>query len=278
MTHETADVQTENVGADTTIWQFCVVLPGAQIGERCNINCHVFIENDVVIGDDVTVKSGVQVWDGITLEDQVFVGPNATFTNDPSPRSKKHPETFDRTVVGHSASIGANATILPGLHIGHHAMIGAGAVLTKDAPPSYCVVRQSGKTSRLYHRRKDYPQSRSRRQGRQPVHTRRRYPCTPMIKFLDLQGINATYADELHDAAQRVIDSGWYLLGEEVESFEDDFSAYVGAEHTIGVGNGLDALRVILRAYKELGVMEDGDEVIVPAKYVHCLYSCDYRQ
>ena len=135
MIHETADVQTENIGAGTTIWQFCVVLPGAQIGERCNINCHVFIENDVVIGDDVTVKSGVQVWDGITLEDQVFVGPNATFTNDPSPRSKKHPEAFDRTVVGRGASIGANATILPGLHIGHHAMIGAGAVLTKDAPP-----------------------------------------------------------------------------------------------------------------------------------------------
>lgn len=135
MIHETADVQTEAIGKGTTIWQFCVVLPGAQIGARCNINCHVFIENDVVIGNDVTVKSGVQVWDGITLHDQVFVGPNATFTNDLSPRSKQHPEAFARTVVERGASIGANATILPGLRIGRHAMIGAGAVLTKDAPP-----------------------------------------------------------------------------------------------------------------------------------------------
>lgn len=135
MIHETADVQSVDIGKGTTIWQFCVVLPGAQIGACCNINCHVFIENDVVIGDDVTVKSGVQVWDGITLEDQVFVGPNATFTNDAIPRSKHHPEAFERTVVEKGASIGANATILPGLRIGHHAMIGAGAVLTKDAPP-----------------------------------------------------------------------------------------------------------------------------------------------
>ena len=135
MIHETADVQTDQIGEGTFIWQFCVVLPSAQIGARCNINCHVFIENDVTIGDDVTVKSGVQVWDGITLKDGVFVGPNVTFTNDGAPRSKQHPEAFECTVVEEGASIGANATILPGLRIGHHAMIGAGAVLTKDAPP-----------------------------------------------------------------------------------------------------------------------------------------------
>lgn len=135
MIHETADVQSSRVGAETTIWQFCVVLPDAEIGKRCNINCHVFIENDVVIGSDVTVKSGVQVWDGITLEDRVFIGPNVTFTNDASPRSKQHPEAFARTTVEEGASIGANATILPGLRIGRHAMVGAGAVLTKDAPP-----------------------------------------------------------------------------------------------------------------------------------------------
>ncbi|PEN12627.1 dTDP-6-deoxy-3,4-keto-hexulose isomerase [Longibacter salinarum] len=135
MIHETADVQSKAIGENTVIWQFCVVLPGAQIGANCNINCHVFIENDVVIGDNVTVKSGVQVWDGITLEDDVFVGPNATFTNDPSPRSKQHPDSFSRTVVREGASIGANATLLPGLEIGHHAMIGAGSVLTKNAPP-----------------------------------------------------------------------------------------------------------------------------------------------
>jgi acetyltransferase-like isoleucine patch superfamily enzyme len=135
MIHKSANVQTATIGEGTVVWQFSVVLPGAEIGANCNINCHVFIENDVVIGDNVTVKSGVQVWDGITLEDDVFVGPNATFTNDPSPRSKQHLDSFSRTIVREGASIGANATLLPGLEIGHHAMIGAGSVLTKNAPP-----------------------------------------------------------------------------------------------------------------------------------------------
>jgi len=135
MIHETADVQSDRIGQETTVWQYCVVLSGAVIGKNCNVNCHVFIENDVVIGDDVTVKSGVQLWDGIRLEDRVFVGPNVTFTNDPLPRSKQYPEEFDQTVVREGASIGSNATILSGLEIGRNALIGAGAVLTKDVDP-----------------------------------------------------------------------------------------------------------------------------------------------
>lgn len=134
MIHALADVQSENIGEGTTIWQFCVILPGATIGKNCNINCQVFIENDVVIGDHVTIKPGVQVWDGITLEDHVFVGPNATFTNDRNPRSKQYPEVFLRTVVKKNASIGANATILPGITIGEGAMIGAGSVVLRDVP------------------------------------------------------------------------------------------------------------------------------------------------
>ena len=135
MTHETSDVQSADIGEGTTIWQYCVVLPGAVIGRNCNLNCHVFVENDVVLGDDVTVKSGVQIWDGITLEDRVFVGPNVTFTNDPLPRSKQYPEAFDATVVRRGASIGSNATILSGVEIGQCALIGAGAVVTKDVDP-----------------------------------------------------------------------------------------------------------------------------------------------
>jgi len=135
MVHKTSDVQADDIGEGTTIWQYCVVLPEAVIGQNCNLNCHVFVENDVVIGDDVTLKSGVQVWDGITLEDGVFVGPNVTFTNDPLPRSKQYPESFDGTVVRRGASIGSNATILSGLEIGRHALIGAGAVVTKDVDP-----------------------------------------------------------------------------------------------------------------------------------------------
>ncbi|MGV3625168.1 MAG: WxcM-like domain-containing protein [Archangium sp.] len=132
--------ESKDIGAGTRVWAFAHVLPRARVGADCNICDHVFIENDVVIGDRVTIKCGVQVWDGITLEDDVFVGPNATFTNDPFPRSKQYPEKFARTVVKHGASIGGNATLLPGITIGAKAMVGAGAVVTRDVPPNAIVV------------------------------------------------------------------------------------------------------------------------------------------
>lgn len=132
--HPLADVQSNNIGKDTSIWQFCVILRDAVIGKNCNINCQVFIENDVLIGDNVTIKPGVQIWDGVTLEDYVFIGPNVTFTNDLTPRSKQYPESFVKTVVKKGASIGANATILAGNIIGKNALIGAGSVVTKDIP------------------------------------------------------------------------------------------------------------------------------------------------
>ncbi|MDQ1095115.1 MULTISPECIES: acyltransferase [Chryseobacterium] len=132
--HPLSDVQSENIGANTMIWQYCVVLKGAVIGENCNINCQVLVENDVLIGNNVTVKPGVQIWDGITIEDNVFIGPNVTFTNDLVPRSKKYPEAFVRTVVKKGASIGANSTIVAGNTIGENALIGAGSVVTKDIP------------------------------------------------------------------------------------------------------------------------------------------------
>ena len=132
--HPLSDVQSKDIGEGTTVWQFCIILEGAKIGSNCNINCQVFIENDVVIGNNVTIKPGVQIWDGITLEDNVFIGPNATFTNDLKPQSKNYPEKFLRTTVKKGASIGANATILPGITIGEDAMIGAGSVVLKDVP------------------------------------------------------------------------------------------------------------------------------------------------
>lgn len=133
--HPLADVQSDNIGDDTFIWQFCVILKGARIGRNCNINCMVFIENDVTIGDNVTIKPGVQIWDGITIEDNVFIGPNVTFTNDLNPRSKLHNKPFSKTIIKKGASIGANATIVAGNIIGEHALIGAGSVITKDVPP-----------------------------------------------------------------------------------------------------------------------------------------------
>ncbi len=138
--HAQAIVESEAIGEGTRIWAFAHVLPGARIGRDCNICDHTFIENDVVIGDRTTVKCGVQLWDGIALEDDVFVGPNATFTNDRFPRSRQYPAEFARTLVRRGASIGANATILPGLTIGEHAMIAAGAVLTHNAPPNAILV------------------------------------------------------------------------------------------------------------------------------------------
>jgi len=138
--HNHALVESEHIGENTRIWAFAHVLPGARIGRECNICDHVFVENDVIIGDRVTIKCGVQVWDGVELEDDVFVGPNATFTNDNFPRSKVYPERFNRTVIRKGASIGANATILSGITIGSGAMVGAGAVVTADVPPHSIVV------------------------------------------------------------------------------------------------------------------------------------------
>jgi UDP-2-acetamido-3-amino-2,3-dideoxy-glucuronate N-acetyltransferase len=140
MIHEKADVQSTDIGAGTTIWQFVVVLSDAKIGRDCNVCAHVFIENDVIVGDRVTIKSGVQLWEGIRIEDDVFIGPNVTFTNDKSPRSKIYPEQFLTTTVCKGASIGAGAVILPGLTIGMNAMIGAGSVVTRSVPTNAIVV------------------------------------------------------------------------------------------------------------------------------------------
>lgn len=143
--HERAMCESTFIGKGTRVWAFAHVLPEARIGEDCNVCDNVFIENDVRIGDRVTIKCGVQLWDGVTLEDDVFVGPNATFTNDIFPRSKKFPEKYARTVIRRGASVGANATILPGITIEQGAMIGAGAVVTRSVPPNAIVVGNPAK-------------------------------------------------------------------------------------------------------------------------------------
>ena len=133
MIHPLSDCQA-SVPDSTKVWQYCVVLPEAVIGEECNICSHCFIENDVVVGDRVTIKCGVQLWDGVRIENDVFIGPNVTFTNDKYPRSKQYPQQFEKTIVHKGASIGAGAVLVCGIEIGEKAMIGAGSVVTKNVP------------------------------------------------------------------------------------------------------------------------------------------------
>ena len=131
--HPQALVESPRIGPRTRVWAFAHVLPGAVIGADANVCDHVFIENDVIVGDRVTIKCGVQLWDGLRIEDDVFIGPNVTFTNDLLPRSKQ-PFTPLQTRVCKGATVGANATILPGLTIGQSAQVAAGAVVTRDVP------------------------------------------------------------------------------------------------------------------------------------------------
>jgi acetyltransferase-like isoleucine patch superfamily enzyme len=140
MIHSLSDVQTKNIGENTDIWQFSVVLPGAVIGDDCNICSHCFIENDVKIGNRVTVKAGVYLWDGMEIEDDVFIGPNATFCNDRYPQSKNKDFKLEKIIIKRGSSIGANATILPGVTIGENVIIGAGAIITKDVEEN-CIIK-----------------------------------------------------------------------------------------------------------------------------------------
>ena len=183
--HERGLCESDHVGDGTRVWAFAHVLPGARIGADCNICDHVFIENDVVVGDRVTIKCGVQLWDGVRLGDDVFIGPNATFTNDPFPRSKQHPASAPRRSLARGASIGANATILPGITIGARAMVGAGAVVTQDVPPHAIVV---GNPARIV----GYVDAREARRvaGRRGRATRRRRRACPGVALIRMTRVD----------------------------------------------------------------------------------------
>lgn len=143
--HPLTDVQTEDIGEDSRVWQFVVILKGATIGKKCNFCAHTFVENDVVVGDNVTIKCGVQLWDGLRVGNNVFIGPNVTFCNDKHPQSGNLDFTCLRTIVEDDVSIGANATILPGIRLGKGCVVGAGAVVTKDVLPGITVVGNPAK-------------------------------------------------------------------------------------------------------------------------------------
>lgn len=142
MIHPLSDVQSKNIGENTNIWQFCVILKNAEIGANCNICSHVFIENDVKIGNNVTIKNGVQIWDGIEIEDNVFIGPNVTFCNDRYPKSGNKNFKLEKIIIKKGASIGANSTILPGVTIGENAMIAAGSIVTKNVEKNTTLIQK----------------------------------------------------------------------------------------------------------------------------------------
>ncbi len=141
--HELSDVRTNNIGKGSTIWQFCVVMQGAIIGDDCNICSNCFIESDVIIKNRVTIKNGVYLFNSLEIMDDVFIGPNVTFTNDLYPRSNrrkdKHKKRYPVTRVLEGASIGGGSTILPGVVIGKNAIVGAGSIITKDVPENAIV-------------------------------------------------------------------------------------------------------------------------------------------
>lgn len=138
--HPLSDVQSKDIGPNTRIWQFVVILPGAKIGAEANICSHCLIENDVVIGDRVTVKSGVQLWDGLRISNDVFIGANVAFVNKKDAPGSPRTGKTQNTMIDAGVTIHAGATILPGLRLGRNAMIGAGAVVTRSVPPNAIVI------------------------------------------------------------------------------------------------------------------------------------------
>ncbi len=145
MIHSLADVKSTQIGENTRVWQYAVIMEDVSIGENCNINCHTFIESGVRLGNNVTVKSGVYLWTGLTIADNVFIGPNVTFTNDKYPRSKQYPDQFQHTLIHEGASIGAGAIILGGNAIGKHALVAAGSLVTKPVPAHAMVMGNPAK-------------------------------------------------------------------------------------------------------------------------------------
>ena len=134
--HEKALCESDRVGPRTRVWAFAHIMPEATVGADCNVCDHVFIESGAKLGNRVIVKNSVLVWNGVTIEDDVFLGPNMVFTNVRNPRAAfpPTPDQFSPTLVKRGASIGANATVVCGVTIGEQAFVGAGSVVTADVP------------------------------------------------------------------------------------------------------------------------------------------------
>lgn len=253
--HAQALCESDAIGEGTRIWAFAHVLPGARIGADCNVCDGVFIEGGAVVGDRVTIKCGVQLWRGVMLEDDVFVGPNATFTNDPFPRSRKWPTDYPTTSVRAGASIGANATILPGIEIGRGAMVGAGAVVTRTVPPHAIVV---GNPARI----KGYVST-------SPANQLDELPSTslPGRTELGVRGVHVNRAQEFVDLRGRLtagearaggvpfVPKRWFLVydvpsrevrGEHAHRVCHQFLVCVAGQVTVAVDDGQHRSEIVL--------------------------------
>ena len=270
--HPTAVVEAGAlVGEGTRVWHHCHLQSGALVGARCSLGKDFFLAPGAPIGDGVKLQNGVSVFEGVELGDEVFVGPHAVFTNVEAPRafvSRRH--EIAPTRVGRGATIGASAVIVCGHTIGPYAFVGAGAVVTSDVPAHALVVgnpaRRIGWVSRLGRRLGAdlvCPESGERYvetpRGLEPLAAAQAAPPDDApIPFQDLALEHAPIAAELREAFDRVLRSGRFVLGAEVERLERSLAERIGVEHAIGVSSGTDALIVALSA---LGI-GPGDEVV----------------
>jgi UDP-2-acetamido-3-amino-2,3-dideoxy-glucuronate N-acetyltransferase len=255
--HEQGLCETGEVGSGTRIWAFAHVLAGAKIGADCNICDGVFVEGGATVGDRVTVKCGVQLWTGVELEDDVFVGPNATFTNDRFPRSRQWLDEHPRAVVRAGASIGANATILPGVEIGRGAMVGAGAVVTRSVPPHAVVTGNPARIQGYVESPapgKEAPEAATEQPGSSPlgvegVHLQR------FAEFSDLRG--KLTAGELPSDGIPFVPRRWFLVydvpsrevrGEHAHHVCHQFLLCVSGRVNVAVDDGTHRGEVLLDA------------------------------
>ncbi len=280
--HQTAVIDDGAViGKGTKIWHFSHVMPEARIGERCSFGQNCYVGPRVVIGDGVKVQNNVSLYEGAILEDEVFCGPSTVFTNVRTPRSgtpRNSAEHFAPTRLRHGASIGANATIVCGVTVGRYAFVAAGAVVTRDVPDHALVAGVParrigwacvcGLTLRFVEGAAHCACGRGFQERDGSVRAlEEAAPGTPPapVPALDIRAEIAPLLPALREACERVIASGGYVLGPEVQAFEEEAAAYLGCAHAVGLNSGTDALIIGLRV---LGI-GPGDEVITsPFSYV----------
>lgn len=280
MIHETACVDLPCViGARTKIWHFTHIVAGARIGADCILGQNVFVAGHVVIGNGVKIQNNVSLYDGCILEDNVFCGPSAVFTNIRHPRSAiVRKGEYQHTHVERGATIGANATIICGVRIGQHALIGAGAVVTHDVPPFALMVgspaRRSGWVGHSGYRlipventpgsfacpdtEQRYFQTDENTLLPKSAGTEPSKETVEPIGMVDFQSQFRTVEFEVRQAIERVLKSQRFILGQEVAAFEHEITGYIGAGSAIGCASGSDALLLALMALD----LKPGDEVL----------------